>query len=150
MRKVWYHQIWIENYLGFVHLQKFKAHFQVYCLDKKWKCKSFVIHTTLRVKFAVEILNHIIKNLQKLLFFTLRVCDCKKPDCAPEMKPCNYSTQHDKSCGADGQCVPLDICRHIIEMGKGKGMEGNQDIMPWLYKYIYNGCCICREKRREL
>ena len=32
----------VFNWVGYVHLQKFKAHFQSYCLDKKRKCKLFV------------------------------------------------------------------------------------------------------------
>ena len=106
------------------------------------------------------------KTLQKPLFFTLRVCDCKKPDCK-ELELCTipYGGQDD-SCGVNGSCAPLKFCEKVFGLGfgigaftgliagigigsemekaKGMGMVGrsrNQDIKP-----KPNGCCFCNLK----
>ena len=107
--------------------------------------------------------NMYIKILHKPLFFTLRVCDCKKPDCK-ELELCTipYGGQDD-SCGVNGSCAPLKFCEKVFGLGfgigaftgliagigigselekaKGMGMVGrsrNQDIKP-----KPNGCCFC-------
>ena len=107
-----------------------------------------------------------IKFFFKIQFFTLRVCDCKKPDCK-EMELCMVGYGGVNTCGVNGSCAPLKFCKKVFGLGfglgfgtgmiagmgigmgigseMGKGMEGrsrNQDIPP----PRPNGCCFCNLK----
>ena len=64
-------------------------------------------------------------------FFTLRVCDCKKPECK-EMKPCIIGMAD--MCGETGFCAKKKYC-----LSDRNGNKYYQDIIPWPF---HNGCCL--------